>query len=401
MHKPSSPNSCQVSSYGVTLPERLSTNYERYRKRGGLLDVDEDTNCYATFGKLPDPNRFVFLSLAFDQIHKEEVAGDIVELGVYRGQTATILASNARRLDRTVWLLDTFEGFALQDFAGIDAGINTGRGPKFADTSLDHVRARIGTANTRYIQGFFPESAEQLPQHGRYCMVHIDCDLYAPIRSALNYFYPRVAPGGYVVVHDYGSLSWDGVEKAVDEFFADKPECVIQMPDRAGSVVIRKQRENQQATTWLQRKQMVPTNEWLEAGNNKLAALLDNGWSQPELWGIWGVGASHAISLLPADAGQVRFDVEFDVHAVVLPTRPALDVDVLLNGTLVTTWRFTVKQNRGLRSVMVSGQAGDIVTIELRPHAMQSPHEIDPSQGETRQLGVFLHRLRVNVHSDH
>jgi O-methyltransferase len=63
---------------------------------------------------------------------------------------------------------------------------------------------------------------------------------YKPFKAGLEFFYPRLVDGGFLVMHDYGSLWWDGTEKAIDEFFADKPESVIPIPDRAGTAAIRK-----------------------------------------------------------------------------------------------------------------------------------------------------------------
>ena len=52
----------------------------------------------------------------------------------------------------------------------------------------------------------------------KFSFVSLDADLYQPILSRLLYsFYPRLAPGGLIFVHDYGSHNWDGC-KAVDEF---------------------------------------------------------------------------------------------------------------------------------------------------------------------------------------
>ena len=57
--------------------------------------------------------------------------------------------------------------------------------------------------------------------------VHMDCDLYVRMPRALDYFYDRMLPGGYLIVHDSCSLASQGAEQAVDEFFADKPGAVI------------------------------------------------------------------------------------------------------------------------------------------------------------------------------
>lgn len=378
------------------LPQRFSIQYARYRERGGLVDLLPDAQAYyVAQDKIIDKERFVFLSLAFDQIHKEALAGDIVELGVYKGQTATILARNARRLGRTAWLLDTFTGFDAKDFADLDAG----RGAQFTDTSLEGVRARVGEQNTRYIQGFFPDTAAQLPPDGRYCLVHIDCDLYAPIYSALEYFYPRMVPGGFMIVHDYGSLAWDGAEKAIDVFFADKPECIVPMPDSAGSVVARKQRGQGQAGSWLQAKQRLAVDVWHTAAHGQLADVLGDGWFRAEAWGVWGVGASHIIRLVPDLPSLANFDVELDLHAATPAIRPTLEVDVLVDGVAAARWRFTEAQNRGVRTVPVrrAEVTQTPVTIELRPDSVLRPQEINPASDDTRPLGVALHKLRLRA----
>jgi O-methyltransferase len=68
--------------------------------------------------------------------------------------------------------------------------------------------------------------------------VHLDADLYEPILEGLKFFYPRMPKHGMILVHDYNA--WIGARKAVDDFFSDKPELVIPMPDKSGSALIVK-----------------------------------------------------------------------------------------------------------------------------------------------------------------
>lgn len=226
-------------TYLSYLPDRYSDNYSVYTGRGGSMDRNElrgylqgnnENNC-------GDLARYYFLKLVFDQILKEGLKGDIAELGVYRGNTAFLLARMARRLGSTAYLLDTYEGFSPDDLQGIDLA----KPRPFRDTSLQAVQSLVGNENVRFIPGHFPESVAQMPADLSFCLVHLDCDLYAPFRAALQYFYPRLIPGGFLVMHDYSSLScWDGPERAADEFFADKPEKVIPIPDKSGTAAIRK-----------------------------------------------------------------------------------------------------------------------------------------------------------------
>ena len=69
----------------------------------------------------------------------------------------------------------------------------------------------------------------------------LDLDLYKPTKTALEFFYPKVWGGGYIVAHDYNSpeSNW-AVSRAVDKFIKDKAEKIIEIPDEWGSVVIRK-----------------------------------------------------------------------------------------------------------------------------------------------------------------
>jgi len=60
-----------------------------------------------------------------------------------------------------------------------------------------------------------------------FSFVHIDLDIYSAIKSACEFFYCRMQPGGVLLFDDYGHSSCPGARAAVDEFFADKPEVKI------------------------------------------------------------------------------------------------------------------------------------------------------------------------------
>lgn len=387
-------------------PGRYWGNYERYQKRGGMIRLEEDIR--GLLGDQPsygDISRFYFFCLAFDQMMKEGVRGDIVELGAYKGATASVLAIMARRMNTTAWILDTFEGFNATDLTGIDAPHQRAESDamEFSDTSLEAVRTRVGEERTRFIEGYFPESAAQLPDDLSPCLVHIDCDLYQPIIQALNYFYPRLVPGGYLIVHDYASLEWDGAERAVDEFFANKVESVIPLTDGCGSAVIRKSRTPNSGSNWLVNQRCSLFGEaWVGAGNGKLSPLLDGGWSGGEGWGVWGIGSAHILNLyvrvLPASA-PIR--LEAFVGAAFPAGRTSQAVDVLAGGRVLTTWHFSREANQAVRSVDVPPGVAAVgpdgvsaIRLEFRPHDTRSPNELDPNHKDSRLLGMALHRIR-------
>ncbi len=386
--------------FKADLPQRYSVNYQRYVSLGGPVRLEEFVEGFVAGGlNQSDMARFYFFCLTFDQLIKEGVEGDLVELGSYKGHTATLLAGMARKLGRTAYVLDTFEGFNPGDLKGIDSAASPNA---FGDTSLEAVRAAVGEDNVRYVKGYFPDTAGELPPDGRYCLVHIDCALYAPIMSALEYFYPRLVPGGFLIIHDYSSLYWSGAEKAVDEFFADKPESVLPLPDSAGSAVVRKIRPPNVNGNWLQQKRAsLLQSEWVAAANGGLRELLGQGWSGPEPGGVWGVGEAYELLLvLP---GHLQGEIEFqaDVHAALVGNRTLQRVNVLLAGEKLAEWNFSLSNNRGVRTVRVPVPAADgghdrfhPVRLVLRPFSVAAPADLDPGLTERRQVGVALHRIR-------
>lgn len=183
-----------------------------------------------------DTARFYFLYQNVRHVLDQGVKGDLVELGVHRGNSARVLAELGRAAGRKIYLFDTFKGFDERDLHGID-----GTRPKqFADTSVEGVLALVGGEGVTPVKGFFPESLAHVALPEKLAVAHIDCDLHDPMKAGLENFYPRLSPGGLLIMHDYSSGHWPGATRAVDVFFADKPEKPILMPDRSGSAVIRK-----------------------------------------------------------------------------------------------------------------------------------------------------------------
>ncbi len=388
--------------YRADPPQRYWGNRARYNEKGGLVRLDEDVQGFVSVqdGNRGDMARFYFFCVVLDQLAKEALPGDILELGVYRGATASMLATMARRLGRTAWLLDTFEGFSQGDLTGIDSN----KPMVFEDTSLDRVRSVVGEENVRFIKGYFPETAVQLPPDGSYCLVHIDCDLYAPTRAALEYFYPRVVPGGFIIVHDYSSLHWNGAESAVDQFFAGKAEAVVPLPDGAGSVVVRKARDPARDNWIVRRRRALLGEDWGDTADGRIAELLESGWSDPEPWGMWGIGERHVLLLYLNSADATGLELEMDVHTPIVGSRTRQSIEVFAGGKRVATWDFTARVNRGPRTALIpravlhaaiEHENGPFLRVEFRPRDTARPNELDPRLTEDRPLSMALHRIRV------
>lgn len=161
---------------------------------------------------------------------QSRLEGDMAEVGVFAGATAKLLceAKGPRRLH----LFDTFAG--LPEPSDFEKQVHTKN--QFA-CSLDSVQAYLASyPNVNYHAGRFPDTAE--PLNGvRLSFAHFDVDLYESTLACLEFFYPRMVPGGIMLSHDYSMLA--GVKKAFDEFLADKPEQAIELPTTQCMIVKR------------------------------------------------------------------------------------------------------------------------------------------------------------------
>jgi hypothetical protein len=120
---------------------------------------------------------------------------------------------------RTLHLFDTFDGLPPPEAA--DAK-KFWRGKFRSD--FDGVKAYLDIFPAVHLyKGMFPDTAAPVEQE-RFCFVHLDVDLHASTKASLEFFYPRLVPGGIIMSHDYSA---EGVRRAVDDFFVDKPEPVF------------------------------------------------------------------------------------------------------------------------------------------------------------------------------
>lgn len=179
-----------------------------------------------------DDVRYASVALAVQRLLQEGIEGAFAELGVYQGTTSAFLHRLAP--ERHLYLFDTFEGFPEK---ALDGKADN----RFRDTSQEAVAANVGdTRNIEFRKGYFPVTAAGL-EGERFAFVMLDFDLYGPARDAFSFFYPRLVKGGYFFMHDFNSPESDhAISRAAQEFLKDKPELLVEIPDRYGSAVFRK-----------------------------------------------------------------------------------------------------------------------------------------------------------------
>ena len=150
------------------------------------------------------------------EAERRGIPGALVDCGVWNGGSTAMLAAGGPT--RPVYAFDSFEG--LPEPSEQDGPESAGQGG-WCHGSEALVREAIARfvpgADLRIRAGWFtdtfPAASEEID---RVAVLHCDGDWYESVLLTLETFYPKVAPGGYVVIDDYGH--WIGARRATDEY---------------------------------------------------------------------------------------------------------------------------------------------------------------------------------------
>lgn len=209
-----------------------------------------------------NPSRLYCLVNAVNYVDENEIPGDIVECGVFRGVNPMMVKElrTGRGQKRLIHLFDTFEGMTEPTsndvrYDGTSAatmlkGRESLRKSVLSYCSVEDVKrnfARHGLdlIDTVFVKGRVEDTLldpHNLPE--KIAILRLDTDWYASTKIELEVLYPRLVPGGVIIIDDYGY--WRGSREAVDEFFGPKKpllsgidsECRIGVkPGSAGKAI--------------------------------------------------------------------------------------------------------------------------------------------------------------------
>lgn len=229
------------NSIVVLLADYELSKYDELRYKVKLIKTNPVVDLFPDKPLLVNDARLIAFEMASREIFRKNIEGDVAEVGVYRGYTASYL--NQFFFDRKLHLFDTFDGFPEIDLELENEKHYSAFLPgSFADTSIETVlKQMIHPENCVFHKGYFPDTAQSVEKI-HFCMVHLDADLYSPIYSGLTFFYPRLAKGGYIFVHDITGSTCIGAKSAIDQFCEEKQLSYVLMPDsvESGTAVIAK-----------------------------------------------------------------------------------------------------------------------------------------------------------------
>jgi hypothetical protein len=186
------------------------------------------------------PEAIVTLLRAVDHVVDRGIPGALVECGVYMGGNIEVMIRALQRRgvsDRDIYLYDTFAGMpkptekddlgpggvAKASWEAHRTEADGDNGSDWMKAGVELVRQRISPLgypdkHLRFVKGMVEDTIPAIVPD-RIAILRLDTDFYSSTKHELEHLYPRLSPGGILIVDDYGAFP--GSRMATDEYAAE------------------------------------------------------------------------------------------------------------------------------------------------------------------------------------
>ena len=190
--------------------------FDPARRAGGL---DWPSQAHTMIGKYRLDN----IRQVMETVLAEDIPGDVIETGVWRGGACIYMRAILRAYGvtgRRVFVADSFEGLPPPDPEkySADAGDRLHTFEALA-ISLDQVRANFAKYDLLdeqvvFLKGWFKDTLPTAPVD-QLAVLRLDGDMYESTMDALGALYDKLVPRGFVIVDDFALA---GCRRAIDDF---------------------------------------------------------------------------------------------------------------------------------------------------------------------------------------
>jgi O-methyltransferase len=173
--------------------------------------------------------RLTSLQQCVETVLAEDIPGDLVECGVWRGGACILMRAVLDAYgdeERCVWLADSFAGLPAPDAVSYPADGDVDRLDKCsdvlavaeADVRANFQRYGLLDERVRFLVGWFKDTLPGAPMK-HIALLRLDGDFYESTIQALDALYPRLSPGGYCIIDDYHAI--EACSRAVTDYRAE------------------------------------------------------------------------------------------------------------------------------------------------------------------------------------
>lgn len=237
----------RMLGYSRMIPEALSFDYDE-----DFEELYEKTKEYT----MTSSERMYAIYKAIEYLEVNNIQGDIVECGVWRGGSIMLTSYALKRLKNTkrnMYLFDTFAGMTEPSDADKTVYDNASardiwnkqvlpKGNEWCYASIDDVKSNVystGYPKERFIfvKGDVVNTLKKtVPNH--IALLRLDTDWYKSTKRELEVLFPRLVHGGVIIIDDYGH--WKGAREAVDEYFSTtKYKVLLNRIDYSGRIGVK------------------------------------------------------------------------------------------------------------------------------------------------------------------
>ena len=201
---------------------------------------------------MTNPKRIFYLYNSVNHIVNNNIKGDIVECGVWKGGSIMVIALTLiknKKKDKNIFLYDTFTGMTdptKDDYLFSDKSKFAKELLKNDDylkciSSISEVKKNVFKTNYpkkkfKFIIGDVKDTLKKkIPKN--ISLLRLDTDWYESTKEELTVLFPRLSKGGVLIIDDY--KTWGGCKKAVDEYFKNKKNIFFTLIDNEALIGIK------------------------------------------------------------------------------------------------------------------------------------------------------------------
>ncbi|PIQ26570.1 macrocin O-methyltransferase [bacterium (Candidatus Blackallbacteria) CG17_big_fil_post_rev_8_21_14_2_50_48_46] len=147
------------------------------------------------------------LQYCVEEALKQNIPGDLLEAGVWKGGACILMRALLKAYginNRKVWVADSFAGFLPEDLktSGLDP-TSTNQNSISQEKVKAHFKAYdLLDDQVCFLPGYFHETLPEAPVE-KLAVLRLDADFYNPTQEILTHLYPRLSPGGFIIIDDY------------------------------------------------------------------------------------------------------------------------------------------------------------------------------------------------------
>ena len=181
----------------------------------------------------------ILISL-LQQVLAKNIAGDVVELGCYKGDTSILFQRELQKTDKTLWLYDSFAGLPEKTREDSSAAGDQFKSGELFVTKREVIEKfkRQNLPLPKIKKAFFEDldSISDLPNE--ICFAFLDGDLYTSIKTSLTLVQDKMQLGSIVIIHDYNNPELPGSTRAVDEWLKNHRHQIKQFKTQETLAII-------------------------------------------------------------------------------------------------------------------------------------------------------------------